>query len=190
MSKTKKDGLNHYEILFIVPNKFTEKEAKEVITKTQKILTDNSATITFDEYWGKKKLSYPIDHNGYGYYSLFEFDLDGINLAKINEALRMDKEIMRFQIVKMKKRTAEEIRSDKEKSDKLSKEELKKDEKKEVKKEVKEEKVEEKKEDEKKEASTKEDKKKEKEVKKDSSKADLKELDEKLEGILDAKDLL
>ena len=60
MSKTKNSGATHYEILFIVPNKFTEDEAKTVSTQVEKVITENDGKITFSEFWGKKKLAYEI----------------------------------------------------------------------------------------------------------------------------------
>ncbi|MCU0679747.1 MAG: 30S ribosomal protein S6 [Planctomycetes bacterium] len=165
MSKTKQSGLAHYEILFIVPNRFTEEEAKEVIAKVEKNIKDNGGEITYQEYWGKKKLAYIIDHNNYGYYQLLEFDYESTLLEKLDSNLRLSTEILRHQIVRMKKRSSEEIAKAKEKTDKLN---------------AKEEVVE------KEEKKEKPDKAKAKE----KAKIDLKDLDEKLEGILNAKDLL
>ena len=72
MSKTKPSGAGHYEILFVISNRFTEDEAKQSIAKVEKLVTDADGQITLNEYWGKKKLAYPIKHETYGYYQLFE----------------------------------------------------------------------------------------------------------------------
>lgn len=177
MSKTKKTGAGHYEILFIVPNKFTEDEAKKIATKIEGVIVEAEGKVTFSEFWGKKKLAYKIKHNEYGYYGLFEFDLEKENLAKIGNNFRLSTEILRHQIVIKKTKTeaelkrAEEIRAKIE----LKKAKAEKEEKTEAKKELKEEKVE-------KTTSTK------KVVAPKG--ADLKELDKKLEGILNADDLI
>jgi small subunit ribosomal protein S6 len=173
MSKTKNSGATHYEILFIVPNKFTEDEAKTVSSQVEKVITENEGKITFSEFWGKKKLAYEIKHNAYGYYSLFEFDLEGQNLAKIDKNLRLSTDILRHQIIVKKAKSEKEIAHDKLIRVKI-------DSKKASEEKSKEEKS--------KKMATPTTTSKSKEVK--ETKIDLKDLDEKLEGILSAKDLI
>ncbi|NCD00634.1 30S ribosomal protein S6 [bacterium] len=194
MSKTKPSGLGHYEVLFIIPNKYTEDEAKEIIKEVQKIIEKFSGIITYEEFWGKKKLAYPIQHNHFGYYQLFRFDSERNELHEINETLRLFEKTIRHQIVKVKKMTTEEILEQKKKQEELSKKEKKQNEEKKapntkapVKKNI--ETVEEKNDEivEEKPKKTKEEKEK---IKKDDSKSDLKDLDDKLQGILEAKDLI
>ena len=169
MSKTKPSGLIHYEILFIMPNKFTDDEAQKVFKKVGDLITSNEGKITLENYWGKKKFAYPINHEYYGYYGLYEFDLERTLVAKINDTLRLDKEIVRFLIVKKKVKSEEQIKKDKkikEKIDSKKSEELKT--KEEAKKETK-----------------KVSKKKE-----EDKKIDLKNLEEKLDDVLNIDNLL
>jgi len=112
MSKTKTAAVTHYEILFIIPNKFTDDEAKTVMSKIEKIITDNEGTITSQAYWGKKKLAYEIKGNAYGYYGLLEFDLEGKLLAKIDQNLRLSTEVLRHQIIIKKTKSQEKIAKD------------------------------------------------------------------------------
>jgi len=174
MSKTKKTGATHYEILFIVPNKFTDDEAKTVVSQVEKIITDGGGQITSQEYWGKKRLAYEIKHNAYGYYGLFEFDLESNLLAKIDQTLRLSTDVLRHQIVLKKTKTEEEIAREKEIRAKIDSKKA----------------TEEKKSEEKAKISSAPSvvvKAKEKIVDK---RIDLKDLDEKLEGILNADDLI
>lgn len=176
MSKTKSSEKGHYELLFIIANKYTEDEAKEIITKVGTMIKENEGEISFEEYWGKKRLAYAIKHNHYGYYSLYEFDLEGANLAKLEKELRLSSEVLRHQIVKIAKRSAEEIQKEKERKEKM--EQKKAEENKDKK------------------GQKSEDRKTKRESADNSAsetkekKADLKDLDDKLEGLLSAKDLL
>ena len=110
MSKTKASGAKHYEILFIMPNKFTDDESKKIVEKVGQAITDNGGKITYSEYWGKKKLAYEIKHNAYGYYALFEFDLEGSLLAKIDQTLRLSTDVLRHQIVVKAVKSEEQIK--------------------------------------------------------------------------------
>ncbi len=90
----------NYEILYIVPNKYSETEIKAVDEKIDSILTDNKAAIIKTDHWGKKKLAYPINHYDYGYYTLIIFSATDGAIAKINEKLNLNQDVIRFQIVK------------------------------------------------------------------------------------------
>ena len=54
MAKNKKSVTPHYELLYIISNKFTEEEIKPIIEKVSKVITDNKGEITYTEDWGKK----------------------------------------------------------------------------------------------------------------------------------------
>ena len=169
MSKTKASGMNRYEIMFIVPNQYTEDEAKTIISRVEKMLTDSEGKIAYSEYWGKKKLAYEIKHNAYGYYQLYQFDLAGKDLLKIDTDLRLSHEILRHQILKVTVKTPEELAKAKASREKL---EAKKEEEENAKREA---------------ASRSSIKKN---PAKEENRAELKDLDEKLEGILNANDLI
>jgi len=176
MSKTKKSGPGRYELLFIVPNNYTEDEAKQIISKTENMLIENQATIVYREYWGKKKLAYPISHNHYGYYNLFEFEAEKNHVLELSRLLKLSKEILRYQIISVaalsdeqreliKTKQAAAVVKDKDRKDEKKTKEKNTDDTEEKSKEVKKE-------------------------KKETTKAELKDLDEKLEGIISAKDLV
>ncbi len=173
MSKTKTTGVTHYEILFIIPNKFTEDEAKTVSVGVEKVIEANNGAITLREFWGKKRLAYDIKHNAFGYYSLFEFDLEGKNLAKIDTALRLSVDVLRHQIVVKTPKSAAAIAKE-------AKIRIKIDSKKAGEAKKLEEKI----------KSAAPTSTATKAIEKDDKRADLKDLDEKLEGILSAKDLI
>ena len=161
MAKNKSGEIPHYELLYIVPNKYSEDELKPIVEKINKLLKDNGATITYEEVWGKKKMTYQIKGFSYGYYQLVEFDVEEKNVAKINHELRIDRDILRYMLVNKKAISEEEREALKEKARKKI---IKK--------------VEEKKKEE----------KKPKEAPK--KKVDMKDLDEKLDKILETDDLL
>lgn len=177
MSKTKKSGANHYEILFIMPNKFTDDEAKTVYERVEKMIVDGSGQVTHREYWGKKRLAYEIKHNAFGYYGLLEFDLEGAELAKVESSLRLSTDILRHQIVVKQQKTAMEIAQAEAIRAKID-----------SKKAIAEKKAEDKKaEEEKKDSSPVAAETKDTEK---DNRADLKDLDDKLEGIINAEDLV
>jgi len=102
--------MQNYELLYIIPNQYTDEEAKKIKEKVDAMLKGFGAIIGIEEDMGKKKLAYPIGQVAHGYYFLNEFELeDGTKLAEINNNLRLDKEILRAQIVVKQKLTPEQI---------------------------------------------------------------------------------
>lgn len=161
MARTKSSETPHYELLYIVSNKYTEDEVKPIVEKVRKIIEDNKCKITHSEDWGKRKLAYPIEHFTHGYYNLVEFDGEGESVANIDRVLRMSNEVLRHMVTSAKLKSAEEKRKEQEKLEQAREKAEEKEEEKEVKQE----------------------KPKEKKV-------DLKDLDEKLDKILETDDLL
>lgn len=103
------EGKN-YELLYIVSNQYTESELKDIKEKVDALLVKNGAALGYQEYLGKKKLAYPINKVAHGYYVVAEFELpSGEALKVISNSLRLDKQILRAQIISKKKITSEEI---------------------------------------------------------------------------------
>lgn len=102
--------MENYELLYIVPNTYTDDEAQKIREKIEGVLKSHGAILGTSEDMGKKKLAYPINQVAHGYYFLNEFELeDGSKLSEINNFLRLDKEVLRAQIVTKKKLTPEQI---------------------------------------------------------------------------------
>ncbi len=168
MSKTNTSRIPHYELLYIVSNKFTEDEVKPIMKKVTDIINNRGGKTTLIEEWGKKRLAYPVKNFSHAYYVLAEFDFEGEKVESIDRDLRMMSEILRHQIVSKRVKTAEDIKKEKEISQKIAARKEK-----EAEKEVKE-----------------TEKKEEKEEEKKKGKVDMGELDEKLDKILETDDLL
>lgn len=165
MSKVKSGEIPHYELLYLISNKFSEDEVKPIVEKVNSLILSNQGKITLTEDLGKKKLAFPIKGFRYGYYNLVEFDLAGENLIKVDRALRLMNEILRQQIIVKAVKTAEQIARDKTIAEKIAARNIKDE---------------------------KEAEEKNKEVNKadKKDKVNLKDLDEKLDKILETNDLL
>lgn len=171
MSKVKSSAIPHYEMLYIISNQFSENELEPINEKVKKFISDNGGTITFSESWGKKRLSYAIKGFYHGYYELVEFNLPGASLARVEKLIRMASDILRHQIVTKKVKSAAEIQKDKKIAEKIASKVAKE-------------------EDEIKEKAKEKAKSREKSKEKESDKIDLKDLDDKLDKILETGDLL
>jgi len=91
---------NHYELLYLVPTNYTEEELTPIKEKIKNLIKKFEGEITLEDSFGKKKLAYPIKGNYQGYYLLYEFDLNGENLKKLSQELKLTNEVLRHIIVK------------------------------------------------------------------------------------------
>ena len=155
MSKTNIEIPPHYELLYLIPNKYSEDELAPIIDKVRDIIQTNGGNITLNEQWGRKRLAYPIKSFHFGYYNLLEFDLAADKVAKIERALKLFAEVIRHQLVSKKLKTASQLEEEKRIAEKIA-------------------------------AKTKTEEK----IAKEKVKVDLKDLDEKLDKILESEDLL
>ena len=168
MAKNKKNVRPHYEMLYIVSNRYTEEEVQPVVQSINGIIEKHGGAIGYQEVWGRKKLCYPINHEHYGYYFLTEFDLENNQANELNRELELNNEVVRHMIVSKKARSLEQIEAEKRAEEKRLQEKIKKAEEKEV----------------------KTDKEVKKEINESKKALNLKDLDEKLDKILDTDDLL
>lgn len=72
-------------------------KAEEKVTK---IFTDAQAKVTATDNWGKRKLAYPIAHNEHGIYVFYTVEMPGEAVGKIETALNITDEVIRYQVVK------------------------------------------------------------------------------------------
>jgi small subunit ribosomal protein S6 len=96
---TERDPRNRlYELLYIVPNKYTEEEVPQIQTKVKGIIEKSGGQIKKDVNYGKRRLAYPVKHNHYGYYLLHHFEMPSKATKELEETLRVQDEILRHLI--------------------------------------------------------------------------------------------
>jgi small subunit ribosomal protein S6 len=69
-------------------------------SKVKKILADNKGNITATDAWGKRKLAYPIKKQEHAVYVFYTVELPPESIRKIESALNITDEVIRFLIVK------------------------------------------------------------------------------------------
>lgn len=99
----------HYDLLYLIPGTKSEEEVPGIIKQTHELLASHGAVIVKADPWGKRKLAYEIDHIRYGYYEAIEFDADTQQLLPLEQALRLNTSVLRFQITKRKVLTPEQL---------------------------------------------------------------------------------
>ncbi len=109
---------NHYETVFILTPVLSADHAKETVATYKKLLKEAGAKIHNDEHCGMKKLAYPIQKKSTGFYQLFQYEVEGDFIAKMELVFKRDEKVMRFLTVKLDKHAVEyaKVRIEKVKS--------------------------------------------------------------------------
>lgn len=146
----------------IIVNTLDEKAAKTAAKDSlEKRITEFGGKTTFEDFWGAKGFAYKIEGEKWGYYAVYQFDMDGSKIQSFEHELNIDKNIVRFLVTKVEKGSPKAIKHVDMKKTEAKKEETVTEEKKEVEK-----------------ISPKKEMEKKTEVKKDN-------IDKKLDAILD-----
>ena len=95
--------MNKYETVFILTPVLSEEQMKEAVAKFETILTNNGAEIVFKNFWGMRKLAYPIQKKSTGFYQLIEYKAEGSVIETLETELKRDERIIRFLTVKLDK---------------------------------------------------------------------------------------
>ena len=77
-----------------------EVDLEKATSRVEKILTDNGATITNQDNWGKRKLAYPIAKHEMAIYVFYTVEMPGANVQKLESVLNITDEVIRFLITK------------------------------------------------------------------------------------------
>lgn len=97
---------NHYETTFIVTQKLSESEQREVVEKFLNLIKTNEGEVTNVEQWGLRKLAYPINADYNGYYTYVEFTAFGELIQKLEREYGYDERVIRNLTVRLDKHSA------------------------------------------------------------------------------------
>ncbi len=90
----------NYELMLIINPSLSEDENKSVLESVKSTLAEESAKITKEDIWGEKKMAYKINKSEKGFYVLFELEMDGTSIEKINGIFNLNQDIWRYMFVK------------------------------------------------------------------------------------------
>ncbi|HUD07091.1 MAG TPA: 30S ribosomal protein S6 [Candidatus Saccharimonadales bacterium] len=91
--------MNNYE-LAVLYHPTLEVDLAKAEAQLKKVLDNAKAKIVAKDDWGKRKLAYPIKKQDHAIYVFYTIDVDPKDVRKIESALNITDEIIRYLIVK------------------------------------------------------------------------------------------
>ncbi|MBU1145975.1 30S ribosomal protein S6 [Patescibacteria group bacterium] len=112
--------MKHYELLYILPGKYTEEEMEGISVKINELVKKHGGEITLTDNLGAKKLAYPIADVQVGNYLVIEFNSEPEKIKELGGELKLTPEVLRFGIILKKLKTQEEIDGEKIRKEKMA----------------------------------------------------------------------
>ena len=87
-----------YELLYIIPAPFTEKDVDGIVKKVNQLIKEIKGEIVKEQNLGNKKLAYPIKQIYKGFYILIKFTMDPSKIKELDKELKLLQEVLRHMI--------------------------------------------------------------------------------------------
>jgi small subunit ribosomal protein S6 len=89
-----------YEILLMLDPELPEERQTQIVTRAREAIERDGGRFEAHEPWGRRRLSYEIDHKGEGSYHLLTFAAEPATLAEISRVLKITDGVMRHLAVR------------------------------------------------------------------------------------------
>ena len=99
-SETMKNQEIYYETMYILRPDIAEEEVNKHIEKYNKLLESMGGKILDSQMRGKRRLAYTIAKNREGIYVQLSHQGDGQHIEKIEKAMRLSEDVIRYMTIK------------------------------------------------------------------------------------------
>ncbi|MEL7834140.1 30S ribosomal protein S6 [Fodinibius sp. Rm-B-1B1-1] len=91
---------NYYELTYILNPVLEDDQYDEIVDKFTDFIRDNEGEVDEVDKWGIRKFEYEMDNKSSGYYVNAYFTAPGELIEKLERALRIDDQVMRYLTLK------------------------------------------------------------------------------------------
>jgi len=91
--------MRKYELTVVLSPQLNGEDVKKAAGAVEAVVEKVKGKVEKKEEWGKKELAYPIKKQTEGIYVLFNVELAGKELVRVDKELKLMDDILRFLIV-------------------------------------------------------------------------------------------
>jgi len=92
-----------YELLYIIPSRYTDNEVGEIQIKVNGLIEKVGAKMVKEENLGRIRLAYPVKQMRFGTYILNYFETETAAVSELEKQLRLTSDVLRHMIVQLPK---------------------------------------------------------------------------------------
>ena len=85
-----------YELVVITHPEKTEEQLQEITDGLKSFIEKEGGSIELIEQWGKRKLSYLVKKNRFGYYTMFHYDGPSDIVAKLELHMKHNESVIKY----------------------------------------------------------------------------------------------
>ncbi len=89
-----------YEVMFIVDPRLEDPQIQAAVDRYVGVVTERGGEATKVEYWGRRKMSFEINHLQEGYYVVADLQAEPAAIAELDRVLHLADELVRHKIVR------------------------------------------------------------------------------------------
>lgn len=94
--------MNNYEVMTIHRPDLQEPDAQGKVKEIAALLEARGAEVSEQDFWGKRRFAYEINHMNEGYYSLVTFKTDNpVAVDELDRALRLSDAVIRHKVIRL-----------------------------------------------------------------------------------------
>jgi len=92
---------NRYELTYIINGVLNDDQIRGLVNRVTKFIEENDGDIIEVDEWGTQRLAYQIRKKRNGHYVNLYFEAEGELIARLERALTLEDDILRFLTLKM-----------------------------------------------------------------------------------------
>ncbi len=93
--------MRSYELTVIIDPTIAEEDVPETMEKLTGLIAKNGGEISETNHWGRRKLSYPIEHHGEGNYVMMKVGMEPEKTSGLEASLNITEEYLRHLLLRV-----------------------------------------------------------------------------------------
>jgi len=90
-----------YELVLIISPEVADEEVTTIVEKVSQFIAEKGGAVAGVDYWGRRKLAYPIRQFLEGSYVLTQFRIEPQHAAELEASLKISDDIIRHLLVRV-----------------------------------------------------------------------------------------
>ncbi len=88
--------MREYETMLIINPDLENEEVEKVIDEVKAVIEQNQGADAAVDFWGKRKLEYPIEKKESGHYVVIDFKGEQALIKELGRVLKLRDDVLRF----------------------------------------------------------------------------------------------
>lgn len=93
-----------YELTYILNAVLNDDQLNDLVSRIDRFIEEHGGKVLDKNVWGSQRLAYPIEKKRNGYYVNMTFEADGGVIAKLERAMDINDNVLRYLTLKMDQR--------------------------------------------------------------------------------------